>query len=273
MRKRRILKHGKILQAKYLTSIGVTFWETEGYAYEISSREIAMEALGLATTSYNFLHKYLDDPSYTKPCNNSSQSPLEILCRIRADKRFDNIFEIEGSDNIETLFQNHEAAVLEYWNAWQISDPTREFEAGQRAAAALLVASHKPGHYDFFIVHLLTTSHAVRILLPIIPRKYHVPLLRQWWLLTIAVYIAQLRPEILLTRITDYDVKGKDWAWADKEATEGKFALDAHYVKAIRAMKEAARDWENDKSFYRKAAVRFATEFEGWGGFGLSTMN
>ncbi|KAL8722611.1 MAG: hypothetical protein Q9225_000917 [Loekoesia sp. 1 TL-2023] len=240
-----------------------------GYAYELSSREIAMEALTMACSSYNHLHKYLDNPSYTKPSTNSTQSPLEILCRVQKDSRFDGLFGHEGANNLEPLFEKHEDEVLEYWNSWHITDPTQEFKASQMAAAALLVASHKPGRksYDFFIVHLLTTSHAVRILLPLIPTKFHVPLVRQWWLLTLAVYIAQLRPEVVLTSVTDYDRKGRDWDWVDKQAVEGVHALDAHYVKGLRAMKTAAETWGDEDEFYVKAAVRFADEFDGWGGF------
>ena len=226
-----------------------------------------MEALGLVTTSYNFLHKYLDQSSYTKPYFNSTSSPLEILCRIRADARLDGVVDHKGAGNLELLFKEHEATMLGHWNAWQINDPTKEFGASQKTAAALLVATHGLSHYDFFIVHLLTTSHAVRILLPLIPAKFHVPLVRQWWLLTVAVYVAQLRPEILLTRVTDYDVKGRGWEWVDEESIKGKHAYDAHYVKGLRALKEAAQTW-GDENFYLKAAVRFASEFNGWGGFG-----
>ncbi|KAL9600535.1 MAG: hypothetical protein Q9179_003177 [Wetmoreana sp. 5 TL-2023] len=224
----------------------------------------------MAASSYNYLHKYLDDPSYSKPSPNSTQSPLEILCRIQKDDRFHGIFAHEGADNLRPLFEKHEADVLGYWNSWHIADPTQQFKASQMAAAALLVASHKPEgkSYDFFIVHVLTTSHAVRILLPLLPAKFHVPLVRQWWLLTLAVYIAQLRPEVKLTSVTDYDRKDRDWKWVEKQAVEGKHALDAHYVKALRAMETAAQTWGDGDEFYLKAAVRFADEFDGWGGFG-----
>ena len=230
-----------------------------------------METLGLATTSYNFLHKYLDNPSYTKPASKSTQSPLEIICRIQTDNRFDGLFEHGGADNIEPVFEKRETEVLEYWNSWRISNPTKDFEGSQKLAAALLVAAHKPDgkSYDFFIVHLLTTSHAVRIVLPFLPAKFHVPLVRQWWLLTIAVYIAQLRPEILLTSVTDFDRKGRDWNWVDKQAVEGKHALDEHYVKALRSLKEAARTWGDEDEFYLKAAIKFGDEFDGWGGFSI----
>ena len=240
-----------------------------GYAYELSSRELAMEALGLATTSYNFLHKYLDNLAYSKPSTYSTSSPLEILQRVKSDKRFDNLFDHPGASNIEPLFRDNEALVLEHWNAWHLPNPKKQFEDSQRAATAVLVATQKQGtKYDFFLVHLLTTSHAVRILLPLIPAKFHVSLVRQWWLLTLAVYIVQARPEIDLDTITGYELKGRDWEWVKKQAIESKSSLDAHYVKGLRAMKEAAETWGDKEEYFLKAAVRFDEYFVGWGGFG-----
>ena len=228
-----------------------------------------MEALGLATTSYNFFHKYIDDPSYTKPSTYSTSSPIEILRRVCEDKRFDNLFDHPGADNIGPLFEDYEAAVLEHWNAWHLPNPKKQFEDSQYAAVALLLGTHKDGRdYDFFLVHLLTTSHAVRIILPLIPAKHHVTLVRQWWLITLAVYIAQLRPAVDVEKIKAYDLKGKDWAWVDRQAIVGKWSLDAHYVKALRAMKESAKTWGDGEQYYLKAACMFGQEFDGWGGFG-----
>ncbi|RDI89515.1 hypothetical protein Vi05172_g756 [Venturia inaequalis] len=241
-----------------------------GYGYELSCRTIAIEALALACCFHNFMSKYLDDASYTKPANPSlaSTSPLELLSRITEDKRF-NLFSHPNSDNIEPLFEKQEAAVLEYWNAWELTSPQKQFEDSQKAAAALLVGTHGTDNkYDFFAVHLLTSSHAVRILLPLVPAEFQLPLVRQWWLFTIAVYIAQLRPTIDMQRIEEYDVKGRTWEWVAKTALTGKYSLDAHYVKALRAMKEAAGTWADSDEFFLKAAVKFADEFSGWGGFG-----
>lgn len=204
-----------------------------GYGFELSSHTVAVEALALTACFYNFLHKYLDDPSYTQPAPYSSTSPLEILNKIARDERFDGLFDKQGSRNIATLFEKREDAVLEHWNAWEISDPKEQFEASQRAAVALLMATPRPANdkHDFFIVHLLTSSHAVRILLPLIPAKWHVPLVRQWWLFTIAVYIAQLRPPIEMGRITDYNLRGRDWELVNDRALNSKHATDAHHVK------------------------------------------
>ncbi|MCJ1251563.1 hypothetical protein MMC30_008798 [Trapelia coarctata] len=241
-----------------------------GYAYEMSSRELAIEALGLATTSYNFLHRYLDDSSYTKPSTYHTQSPMEILERIATDRRFDGIIDHEGSTELEKLFTDHSELLLEHWNAWQISDPKKQFEDSQDAATALLTATQKAGSssYDFFFVHLLTTCHAVRILLPLVPTKFHISLVRQWWLLTLAVYVVQLRPLVDLKSVLDYDVAGRDWKWVNQQAIGSRWATDAHFVKALRAMEVAASTWGDESMFYIKAAVKFAEGFQGWGGFG-----
>ena len=243
-----------------------------GYAYELSSRDIAMEALGLASSCYSFLHKYLDDPKYTKPSTYSTASPLEILQRVRADERLDGLFDGPGdTNNSGRLFEKCEAVVLEHFNAWQFSDPRKQFEDSQYAAAAVLVATYNVDSqpFDFFLMHTLSTSHAVRILLPMIPAEFHMALVKQWWLLTLTVYISQLRPEIRLEYVKNCDLKGNDWGWVDKMAIEGKAAMDVHYVKALRALKEAATTWGDNEKFYLKAAVRLADNFDHWGGFGL----
>jgi len=240
-----------------------------GYAYELQNKELAMEALSMASCSYDYLHKYLDDPAYTRPSTYSTTSPLEILHKIATDTRFDGIFSDAGAWNLITLFKEHEDLVLEYWNAWTITDPKKQFQDSQEAAVALLVRTVKPGThaYDFFICHVLTTSHAVRILIPLIPKRFHVSLVRQWWLLTIAVYIAQLRPAIS----DDLEEKPtKGWKYVEEKAVGGAWANDAHYVKAIRAMKEAAFTWGDEHQRYLSAAEHFADDFHGWTGFGAA---
>ncbi|BDD63501.1 hypothetical protein MAP00_008382 [Monascus purpureus] len=238
------------------------------YAFEMSSREIAMEALALTATCYGDIHKYIDDSSYSlaEPSYRSN-SLFEILNRVRSDKRFDGLFGTPGNNNLDIVFRDREAALLDHWNAWNIQNPTAQFRESQDLAAALLVATHTTDKYDFFFVHVLTTSHAIRVLLPLIPARFQIPLVRQWWLVTVAIYISQLRPEIDLDRIKSYELNGRDWDWAAGKAVKGDYYTDAHYVKAIRAFGEAARTWGDPEKRYLKAAVKFAEEFDGWGGF------
>ncbi|KAI9746082.1 MAG: hypothetical protein M1818_000763 [Claussenomyces sp. TS43310] len=246
-----------------------------GYAYEFSSREVGMEALAATASSYNYLHKYLDNKEYTRAGTFSSTSPLEILHKIAQDDRFDGIFKQPAGDNFEILLKDHEDLILEYWNAWVLKDPVKQFQESQEAAVALLVATVQPGThaYDFFLVHILTTSHAVRILLPMVPEKFHLNLVRQWWLLTVGVYIAQLRPKIEDDLIGRPDMSGKHWNYVEDKAVNSPWATDAHYVKGLRAIKEAAMTWGDVHEWYLTAAVRFADDFRGWTGFGPHDVN
>lgn len=221
----------------------------------------------MAATCYTPLHKYLDDPKYTRPSPYKDSSPLSLLLRINADRRLDAVITEANPANDDLLLKDHESILLEYWNALQISNPTKQFEDTQLAATALVVATHHENgpKYNFFMLHILTTSHAARILLPFIPPQHHIAFLRQWWLLTVLTYMSQNRPQINLDSVLNFDLQGKDWSWVDKQAIEGEYALDEHYVKGLRAMKEAAKTWGDKDSFQLKAAVRLAEEFDGWG--------
>ncbi|KXJ92314.1 hypothetical protein Micbo1qcDRAFT_61132 [Microdochium bolleyi] len=240
------------------------------YAYEVDNKEVAMEALGLTAVQYNFMHKYLDDPSYTRPPpeGKGASSPLELLDRMSADSRLAKLFKEPSFDNLSQLFDKHEDLVLEYWNAWDISsNPTQQFQLSQEAAVSLLVATVAPGThaYNFFTVHLLTTSHAVRVLLPLVPQQFQIPLVRQWWLLVIAVYASLLCPKIDPDYVRPGDlVKGRQWNYVVDKALNGPYATDAHFVKAVRAMKEAAQTWGDVHEHYLASAIRFVDDFAGW---------
>jgi len=252
-----------------------------GYAQELSSRTVAIESLALAACFYNDWHIYLDDPEYTKPSPNQTDSLFTILDRVARDPKFDNLFDHQGSDNISILLADPSAsaAALEHWNSWDLKSPTDQFAESQKLAVALLVAAQPRNNtnppsqtkrHDFFAVHLLTTSHAVRILLPTLPSRHHVPLLRQWWLLTLLVYIAQLRPHLNIDTIKLVELEERSWPFVTELALKGRFRTDAHFVKALRSMREAGGTWDKGdrNGFYLKAAVKFGEEFAGWGGFG-----
>src|SRR5947207_14614322 len=106
----------------------------------MSSREVAMEALAMAATCYGGIHKFLDGPACLEATPSfQTSSPLEILDRIRKDKRFDGIFSTPGGNNLDTLFLDYEVLILDYWRAWHITDPMEQFRASQAAAAAVFV--------------------------------------------------------------------------------------------------------------------------------------
>ncbi|KFA63189.1 hypothetical protein S40285_03291 [Stachybotrys chlorohalonatus IBT 40285] len=236
-----------------------------GYAYEMDSKELAMEALGLTAVSYNFLHKYLDRKSYTRPSTLDAKSPLDLLVKMSNDKRFEALPKHPSLDDLESIFEKHESLLLEYWNGWEIDDPVKQFELSQEAAVALLVETVRPGShaYNFLVVHLLTTSHAVRVLLPFFPPKHHIALVREWWLLVIAVFVMTGRPLPDPDNV-DQDLKQRHWKYVEDKALNSPYSGDAHYVKAIRAMRDAARTWGDVHERYLKAAVSFVDNFNGW---------
>ncbi|KAJ5083248.1 hypothetical protein N7456_012675 [Penicillium angulare] len=240
------------------------------YAYELSSREVAMEALGLASVCYGRTHEYLDRPAFSQeePSYNAS-SIFTVLTNVRLDNDVEGFFTTPGNDNMEQLFSKHEAVLLNHWNAWKIENPIEQFRESQQLAAGLLLATHKhqTKAHDFFLVHILTTSHAVRVLLPFIPPKFQIPLIRQWWLMTLAIYISQLCPDIPVDEIHQFDLQGRNWDWVAGKAIRSIHSTDAHYVKALRSLKQMETTWGDQDAFYLKAAVKFADEFNGWGGF------
>ena len=90
--------------------------------------------------------------------------------------------------------------------------------------------------------------------------------------MTLGYYIAQLRPIISLEKVRNFDLKERNWDHVVEKATQSKHNTDAHYVKALRAMKVGEETWGNDVAegqIWLKAAVKFAEEFQGWGGFSV----
>jgi hypothetical protein len=64
------------------------------------------------------------------------------------------------------------------------------------------------------------------------------------------------------------ELESRDWKYVTDKALKGQYRTDAHYVKALRSMHEASNTWGDPNKFYLRAAVKFADEFDGWGGFG-----
>jgi hypothetical protein len=209
-----------------------------GYAYELGSTTVAIEALALGACFYSPLHNYIDDNSYTKPSPHRSTDLRQILDKVRGDKRFDGLYPHRSGD-ISKVLDEQEDAFLEYWNAWELSDPQLAFQQSQELAVTILMGTEAPGDtkFDFFFVHILTSSHAVRVLLPLIPAKHHISLVRQWWLFTLAVYIAQTRPRIDPNIIERYDLEGRDWKYVVHKALDSSESTDAHYVKGMTTRK------------------------------------
>ncbi|KAF2968580.1 hypothetical protein GQX73_g4955 [Xylaria multiplex] len=211
-----------------------------GYAFEMDNKEIGMESLGLAATEYNFFHKFMDDPSYTRPSPLKSLSPLELLTQMSNDQRVRELFKEPGFQNLGTLFEDHEDLVMEYWNAWSLDNPKKQFQKSQEAAVSLLVATVPPRNT---FIQLLCC-----------PSSHDKPCL----------YAIFKCPKIDPDYVKPTDVNGKQWDYVENKALTGAYSTDAHFVKAVRAIKEASRTWGDVHEHYLASAVRFVDDFEGW---------
>ncbi|KAE8344110.1 hypothetical protein BDV24DRAFT_172043 [Aspergillus arachidicola] len=240
------------------------------YAYEFSNPQIATEALSLGCTDRDPIHHYLDSP-YPDTSTYKTTFAKEILHRVHTDTRFSNLFSVPGFINIATTFAHAEHALLEHWNAWDIVNPAEQFRDVVDLAGLLLIESRNgEGEYDFFLAHLLTVGHALRVLLPSFPWGYRVGVLRQFWLFVLYVYVAQLRPGVGDGRnVGGVELRGRDWGWVYERCLEGESWGDAHVVKVVRAFR-MLEEWKNEKDGWcLRAAVSFLEGFRGWTGFGV----
>jgi hypothetical protein len=224
----------------------------------------------MACTEYDMMHGYLDTP----PPDTSTYKTRdyeEILARVRADKRFAGHFDEPGFMNTFTVHGTCEAALLEHWNALDVTEgiEARFEELFDVTVRLAIETGDAKTQFDFFLIHLLTVAHAIRILLPTcFPRQRWHDIYRQFWLWILLVYVAQLRRLIDTDASNRVELNGRDWKWVEERALTDKWSLDAHYVKVIRALKVGSELFGEKNGWYLKASVKFIDEFDGWTGFG-----
>lgn len=198
-----------------------------------------MEALGQAGVHYSSLAKYLNDPAFTRPSPLPKGSIEDLLQRIQGDERFQELQSSHATAD-KQLPASQEQLLLEYWNAWDLEDPTAQFEVSQKAAVKAILTANRPDRnsFDPGLANILITSHAVRTLLPFLPSERHVPLLRQWWLFSLATIIqggGLQKSEYGLV----IDTAGKDWKYIQHQvinsllpkdvlSVQGKLRLSTH---------------------------------------------
>ena len=242
-----------------------------GYAFELDSQQLAAEALGLLATCYDAsLTSLLAEAPPT------SQEPthdlFDLFSRVHHDENLP-VFQHPGDQNLAAILRtsDHMNTMISYLNSWSPSDLTNSFHQLHRLAALLLISTSPDlnSHwYDFFLVHLLTSCYALRVVLPCLPAQHHASILRQWLLMALLVYTAQNRPRSDPTDITSFKLEqSHDWDYVRNQALNGDHATDAHFVKACRALTNGEETWGKDDGWWLKAAVRFVNEFEKWGGF------
>jgi len=192
-----------------------------------------MEALTQASCSYSNVHQYVDGASYPLPFD-ATTKPLEIIQRIRDDERFHHVIPHPGYD-YNKLLDECGPQVLQYFNTLILDDSNLAgiYEALVDTAVFIHITCQKRGNpkFDFFLVHLVTTAHALRIVLPLLSLAHAKSLIRSHWVLVVLTYFTQMRPLVKEELIWNYDVLGRSWDDVASAALTGNHNHDSHFVK------------------------------------------
>ncbi|KAK9237610.1 hypothetical protein V1525DRAFT_456651 [Lipomyces kononenkoae] len=247
------------------------------YAYELDSAEIATEALTLVTTNYpsyaehieDFVNKYegLTSPSTAKYLE---EDPLVILEHIRTSKVFNTMrVDLANDFDFPEILAEYKQEILVHIYKLDVTDVEKTLQRLFHTASLLLTATHQPGNYqfDFVLLHTLTASHAVQVLFSRLMQKRRVSMIGSLWYFIVLAYISTQRPKVDQEKVLSYDgvpEKHRNWDYVVDMALTGKMKDDAHYVKAIRALKTLAGLYPASSDLYLREAVLFATEADGY---------
>jgi len=222
-----------------------------------------MEALAmLACLHDRDLPKYSIDNSLTRPSSYASTSSvLKILKRVAADHRFSDVASLSQAD----VLRKREDAILDHWNSWDVSSTAstplsarKSLEQIQLAAVAVAVSipstsSSKSPAGDADLLVPLRSAHALRVLLPLAPARFIIPLLRQWLLSTILLYVSAGRPKIdisQLSRVSLDEDRGKAYKHVRHTilARASTTESSSQTLQALVALAAAEACWGQDLS-------------------------
>ncbi|XP_055337789.1 uncharacterized protein LOC129587871 [Paramacrobiotus metropolitanus] len=228
-----------------------------GYALELDSRLVAVEALTQAAVCYDSLHDTVDKLQRPQA---GTKSPMEVFTGMRADNRLP-IFEKSDIDNIENCVKMCNDRILQHFNQWKMNS-TLEKTIEDLFDVSLYIygATHRPNEivFDFFLLHLLTAMHAVRVTFPYLKDpKIAEHLLLQFFYFAGVLYVNQRRPEINEKLIDDYQLDAtKTWEYVVDRAINTKLSEDSHLVKVIHTLRSAEKVYGSKNGLYLKAAVK-----------------
>ncbi|CAF1343756.1 unnamed protein product [Rotaria sp. Silwood1] len=197
-----------------------------GYAFELDSQIVGIEALAMTAVSYNYLHDIVDK---LKPPKSPSKSAIEIFKDIRLDNRLPS-YDTSDVPTLEEIVKNYTDSVLSHYNQWKMNKENIEKTIEELFDLAVYAygATHKPNDIEFVFYF------------------------------AIVVYVYQLRPEINEHLINDYkmDDEKNNWNYVIERILNTELMNDVHVVKVLRALKDAEKVYGYKDGFYLKTAVK-----------------
>jgi hypothetical protein len=224
------------------------------YAIELNSRPVACEALTMAAVVSDSLHKLT---SKLKPPTNGKKGALQIMKDIRLD---DHVPTFGKPVEMNALLEQ-ESLLLSIYNKWQMPDDLdKTIEELFDMTVYIYAATHKPNQidFDFSLLHLLTGMNAIRKLRPYLDDHIVKRLLCAFFYVSITIYISQQQPKINENLIHDYKVEENkfNWKYVIDKTLHTKLATEVHFVKVIRALRDAEADYGSKGGLYLTTAVK-----------------
>lgn len=230
-----------------------------GYAFELNSRIVGIEALTLTAVCYTPFHKIIDQLRLPKL---GTKSALEIFQDIQSDDRF----ALEGTDigkHFHTATEELTDSILFHFNQWKINEDNLDemIESLLDFSVYLYGATHKVDkiEFNFFLLHLLTGIHAIRVIYPHLhDQEVMGHVLLQYFYFAIVVYIITLRPEINKSLIDDFklDDTKHNWDYVIDRTLNSNLVYIMHLVKAMYSLQAAERAYGFKNGLYLKTAVK-----------------
>ncbi|RKP09996.1 hypothetical protein THASP1DRAFT_28222 [Thamnocephalis sphaerospora] len=160
-------------------------------------------------------------------------------------------------DILIPLYEQHGPVVAEYFNRVAIEEGEPLVDQLVRLATEVFIDAARDGLFDFFLVHAITTAHALHIIAPRLDNSDLARLLRGYWLYLLMVYICQGRPPLVhFGPIPD----APSWAQITKSVMADE---DEHTPKLVVTWREAAKREQaashGDDVWWRSVAAAVVT--------------
>ncbi|CAF0729720.1 unnamed protein product [Rotaria sp. Silwood1] len=231
-----------------------------GYAFELDSSIVAIEALTQTAVCDTLLHKVID---HLKPPKLGSKSVIEVFQDIHSDDRLSIDDTTPIFDKIKLVVENLNDLVLYHYDQWKINENNLEKTIEDMFDFSVYIygATHKSdkARFDFLFLHLLTGMHAIRVIYPHFDdQKVAEHILLQFFYFACVLYIANARPKINKKLIDDYEVDNSknNWDYVIDRTLNSSLAEIMHLVKVVHSLRAAEAAYGVKNGLYLKTAVK-----------------
>ncbi|KAI8136772.1 hypothetical protein BJV82DRAFT_638128 [Fennellomyces sp. T-0311] len=213
-----------------------------GYAIEFDLPSVAAEALAMAACTEDNLVPIMhltEDSEIT----NGTETIQDIMQKVATDPVFDGVVKYSDPSKLDTLMSNANAVskLREYAAQWKFKDPESSLQELYVACLIVYAASglrEQGFKLDFYLMHALTSIHAVYTLLPNLTPIQAELLLRAHLAESIAYYVSRGRPALRIDLLLSYKSPHQDTSenrWMNIINTALTME-EVHMLKVIRAL-------------------------------------